>query len=106
VVLQGGRIRLGDYVGGWAKTGCKGVLDATLLSCEETVNNIRAHCPHLQPTDCEPLTQQLLKQGVSFEQYLRLEQWEKAQGAKANKALLKVQKVGDMLQVMGINDCR
>ena len=37
------KIELGTYAVGWCKNGPKGVLDETLLTCEETFNNLRIH---------------------------------------------------------------
>ena len=37
------KIDIGSYAVGWCKNGPKGVIDETLLSCEETFNNLRIH---------------------------------------------------------------
>jgi hypothetical protein len=42
-VVQEDKIDIGTYAVGWCKNGAKGVIDETLLGCEETFNNIRIH---------------------------------------------------------------
>lgn len=37
------KVMIGNYASGWCKTGPQGVIDQTLLGCEETFNNIRIH---------------------------------------------------------------
>ena len=43
VKVKENKIDLGVYAVGWCKNGPKGVLDETLLTCEETFNNLRIH---------------------------------------------------------------
>jgi hypothetical protein len=43
LIDAGDKIDIGMYAVGWCKNGPQGVIDQTLLSCEETFNNIRIH---------------------------------------------------------------
>lgn len=42
-MVKNDKVDLGYYAVGWCKTGSQGVIDTTLLGCEETINNIRIH---------------------------------------------------------------
>lgn len=42
-VVKNEKVDIGCYAVGWSKTGARGVIDTTLLECEETLNNIRIH---------------------------------------------------------------
>jgi hypothetical protein len=43
MVNENGKVESSSYAVGWCKNGPKGVLDETLLSCEETLSNIKTH---------------------------------------------------------------
>ena len=62
---------VGQYAVGWCKTGPRGVIDQTLLSCEETFNNIRIH---LEKGLLLEKTMPVLQSRVNFDRYLKLKE--------------------------------
>ena len=67
VIGRKGKLDLGVYAVGWCKTGPRGVLDETLLGCEETVNNLRIHLDNnlLEPKGIVEPPEKF----ISFEKY-------------------------------------
>lgn len=71
------KVALGNYASGWCKTGPQGVIDQTLLGCEETFNNIRIHLQnHVLQEKAAINVDNIFNPSVnsSFEQYKKLRQ--------------------------------
>lgn len=65
------RLSIGQYAVGWCKSGPRGVIDETLLSCEETFNNIRIHINNkLLPAKALPHF--ATGSSINFQRYLQL----------------------------------
>lgn len=57
VVIKNDKVDIGVYATGWVKTGAVGIIDSTLLNCEETYNNLRIHMEEgvLEPKEPQAL---------------------------------------------------
>ena len=62
---------------GWCKSGPRGVIDQTLLGCEETYNNIRIQ---IEGGGIEAKEEPRVESEVNFERYLKLKEVELARG--------------------------
>lgn len=83
----------GNYCSGWIKSGAKGIIDSTLKGAEETYNNMKNHILNEKlQKKADPLQFLTRKQAnldhpvLNFEDWLRLDKIELAQGKKKGKA--------------------
>lgn len=88
-VVRNNKVDIGCYVAGWSKTGAKGVIDSTLLGCEETINNIRIHHENGLLEDKPPPTIDATGT-LSFDDYVRVREEELRRGKAQGKDRLKM----------------
>ncbi|EGR27084.1 NADPH adrenodoxin oxidoreductase, putative [Ichthyophthirius multifiliis] len=102
------KVQLGVYTSGWVKTGPIGILDQTMIGCIETTNNIYNHFRNevLERKDnkCEHYINQILQEKkirvVSFQDWLKIDQYELQKGQSKNKIREKICTMQEILKVL------
>jgi len=112
IANDGGRVRRGEYVVGWAKRGPSGVIGTNKKDANETIELLLEDLTAGRLLDPEPITDAALEefvrerqpQLVDYENWLAIDAHERGRGVPAGRPRVKLTSVAELLAAIGWGD--